>query len=128
MENLVFYRCPVCGNIVVHLKKSGVPVVCCGKPMEELVANTVDASKEKHIPVVDCYSSAIFVSVGEERHPMIDSHYIEWIALQSETGCQIHYFKPGEVPCYEFLVQDEVLLVAVYAYCNLHGLWKTTLV
>lgn len=127
MENLVFYRCPVCGNIVVHLKNSGVPVVCCGKPMAELEANTVDASKEKHVPAVECYSSIIFVAVGEDRHPMVETHYIEWIVLQSEDGFQIHYFKPGEPPCYEFLIQDNVRLVAAFAYCNLHGLWKTSL-
>lgn len=128
MENLVFFRCPMCGNIIVYIKNSSIPVVCCGKPMVELEANTVDASKEKHVPVVDLFSTTAMVAVGEEPHPMIDSHYIEWIALQSTTGFQIHYLKPGEPPCYEFQIQESVRPVAAFAYCNLHGLWKTSLI
>ncbi len=127
MDELVFLRCPVCGNIVVYLKSSGVPIVCCGKPMEKLVANTVDASKEKHVPVADIFSTTVMVTVGGTPHPMEKDHYIEWIALQSSTGFQIHYLKPGELPCYEFQKQKNVMPIAVFAYCNLHGLWKTQL-
>lgn len=127
MENLVFYRCPKCGNIVVYIKNSSIPVICCGQPMEEVVPNTEDASKEKHVPVVDLFSSSIMVSIGESPHPMIDSHHIEWICVQSSTGFQIHYLNPGEPPYYEFLMQESVRPKCVFAYCNLHGLWKMSI-
>lgn len=128
MKNLTFFRCPMCGNIVVYVKNSSIPVVCCGKPMEELEANTVDASAEKHVPIVDKFSTSVMVTVGEALHPMIEAHYIEWIALQSATGFQIHYLKPGEPPCYEFQMQETARPIAVFAYCNLHGLWKSPVV
>lgn len=128
MDKLSFFRCPMCGNIVVYVKNSSVPVVCCGKPMVEIVANTVDASKEKHVPVVDVFKNSVMVTVGSEPHPMIDSHYIEWIALKSRSGFQIHYLIPGEQPGYEFYVRDIDQPVAAFAYCNLHGLWKTRLI
>lgn len=124
MENVTFFRCPVCGNIIFYVKNSSIPVHCCGKPMVELVPNTVDASKEKHVPVVEPFDTTVMVSVGEDPHPMISAHYIQWIALQTETGLQLHYLKPEEPPCYEFQMQDGVRPVAVFAYCNLHGLWK----
>ncbi|MCQ2105680.1 MAG: hypothetical protein MJZ26_07800 [Fibrobacter sp.] len=126
MENMKFFRCPVCGNIIFYVKNSSIPVHCCGMPMEEIVPNTVDASKEKHVPVVEQFNSSIMVSIGTEAHPMIQSHYIEWIALQTVTGIQIHYLKPEEPPCYEFQMQESVQPVAVFAYCNLHGLWKAS--
>lgn len=125
MECMKFFRCPVCGNIIVYVKNSSIPVHCCGKPMVELVPNTVDASQEKHVPVVDLFHNSVMVSVGADAHPMIPSHFIEWIAMQTETGLQLHNLKPGEPPCYEFQKQDGVRPVAAFAYCNLHGLWKT---
>lgn len=127
MENLKFYRCPVCGNIVIHLEKSGVPVHCCGRPMEEIIPGTVNASREKHVPVIDVFETAVLVSVGEEPHPMLVEHHIEWIAFQSATGFQVHYLRPDEPPCYEFQVQEGVKAVAAFAYCNLHGLWKANI-
>lgn len=128
MDNLVFFRCPMCGNIIVYVKNSSIPVVCCGKPMEEIVPNKVDASEEKHVPVVDLFTKSVMVTVGNELHPMLEAHYIEWIAFQSETGFQVHYLKPGEPPCYEFQMQESVRPIAVFAYCNLHGLWKSSLI
>lgn len=128
MEKLAFFRCPMCGNIIVYVKNSSIPVVCCGKPMIELEANTVDASKEKHVPVVDVFRNSAMVSVGSESHPMIDSHYIEWIALETSSGFQIHYMVPGEQPSYEFYIRDFDKPVAAFAYCNLHGLWKTRMI
>lgn len=126
MENMKFFRCPICGNIVVHVKNSSVPVHCCGKPMVELVPNTVDASKEKHVPVVNLFNESAMVVVGADAHPMIPTHFIEWIAIQTETGLQIHNLKPGEAPCYEFHMQEDLRVIAAFAYCNLHGLWKKT--
>lgn len=124
MENMAFFRCPVCGNIIFYVKNSSIPVHCCGKPMVELVPGSVDASMEKHVPVVDVFNNSVTVSVGAEAHPMLQAHYIEWIALESETGFQFHYLKPGEPPCYEFQLRQSVRPVAAFAYCNLHGLWK----
>ena len=121
---LKFYRCPTCGKIVVMLNKKPCPTMCCGKPMEEIVAGTVEASREKHIPVYEVKDGKVFVTVGSVEHPMADVHYIEWIALQTRFGNQRKALKPGDEPkaCFAILEGDEV--EAVYAYCNLHGLWK----
>ncbi len=125
-EEHKFYRCKHCGNIVGMLHNSGVPVVCCGEEMEELVANTVDASKEKHVPVVSIVGNIVKVEVGGVPHPMEEKHFIQWIYLQTKNGGQRKCLKPGDEPVATFaLDNDEV--VAVYEYCNLHGLWKTEL-
>lgn len=121
---LKFFKCEHCGNIIEMVKDEGVPVVCCGQIMTELVAGTSDGAREKHVPVYKVNGSTVHVSVGEVAHPMIPEHYIEWIALQTKTGVQRKELKPGEKPeaCFALCDGDEV--VAVYAYCNLHGLWK----
>ena len=125
-EEHKFYRCKHCGNIVGMIHNSGVPVVCCGEEMEEMVANTVDASKEKHVPAVSIVGNTVKVDVGTIPHPMEEKHYIQWIYLQTKKGGQRKCLKPGEEPVAVFaLDNDEV--VAVYEYCNLHGLWKTEL-
>ena len=98
--------------------------VGCGKPMEELVPNTVEASSEKHLPAVTVEDGAINVNVGSVDHPMADEHYIEWVYVETENGGQRKYLKPGEEPNVTFSLGDDKA-VAVYAYCNLHGLWKT---
>lgn len=119
-----FYICSHCGNIVGMIHASGVPVVCCGEPMQELVPNTVDASGEKHLPVVQVNGNEVHVAVGSTAHPMADVHYIQWIYLQTKNGGQRKILKPGDAPEAKFLLcEDEP--VAVYAYCNLHGLWMT---
>ena len=122
--NTKFYICRTCGNIIEKINDSGVPVVCCGKPMEELVPNTVEASNEKHLPAVTIEDGAINVNVGSVDHPMADEHYIEWVYVETEKGGQRKYLKPGEEPNVTFSLGDDKA-VAVYAYCNLHGLWKT---
>lgn len=119
-----FYICPHCGNIVEKVKDSGVPVVCCGQKMQELVPNTVEASGEKHIPVVKYENGVVTVNVGSVEHPMADVHYIEWIYLETEKGGQRKNLNPREAPAVSFQVGDDKP-VAVYAYCNLHGLWMT---
>lgn len=101
---------------------SGVPVVCCGEEMEELVANTVDASKEKHVPVVTVEGGKVTVKVGSVPHPMTEEHFIMWVYLQTEKGGQRKAFKPGDEPTAEFALIDDKP-VAAYEYCNLHGLW-----
>ncbi len=119
-----FYICRHCGNLVHMVKDVGVPIVCCGQKMEELKANTVEASGEKHIPVVKFENGTVNVNVGSVDHPMLAEHYIEWIALETEKGSQIVYLKPEEKPNASFCVCEDKP-IAVYAYCNLHGLWKT---
>lgn len=119
-----FYICRHCGNVVEKVLDSGVPVVCCGEKMEALIPNSVDASGEKHVPVVTAADGVLDVNVGSADHPMVEEHYIQWIALETESGIQRRFLKPGDSPHATFcLGQDKA--VAVYAYCNLHGLWKT---
>ena len=119
-----FYRCEVCGQIVAIVKKTGVPVICCGEPMKEIVPGTVDASLEKHVPVFEVKGGKVFVTVGAVPHPMLPEHYIEWVSIQTKYGNQRKELKPGDEPkvCFSICEDDEVL--AVYAYCNLHSLWK----
>ena len=120
----VFYRCNHCGNIVAFVKASGVPVVCCGEKMTEIIPGTVDASREKHIPVWSVDGNIVHVSVGSVEHPMLPEHFIEWISIETKQGNQRKELRPGEKPeaCFALCEGDEV--EAVYAYCNLHGLWK----
>ena len=119
-----FYKCSVCGQIVAIVKETGAPLVCCGKPMEEIIPGTTDAAVEKHVPVYEVKDNKVVVTVGEVEHPMLDVHYIEWVSIQTKFGNQRKALKPGEPPkvCFALCEGDEVL--AVYAYCNLHGLWK----
>ena len=121
---MVFYRCPVCGQIVAIVKGTGVPIICCGKPMQKIEAGTTDASVEKHVPVYEVSGNFVTVTVGSVEHPMLPEHYIEWIALKTKAGNQRKALKPGDAPkaCFAICEGDEV--EAVYAYCNLHSLWK----
>lgn len=119
-----FYRCPVCGQIVAIVKKTGAPVVCCGKPMEEIVPGSVDASVEKHVPVIERDGNKVVVTVGSVAHPMAEEHYIEWIALKTKKGNQRKALKPGDEPKVCFRICDNDDVEAAFAYCNLHGLWK----
>ena len=119
-----FYICETCGNIVTHVNASGVPVVCCGKPMKELVPGTTDAAVEKHVPVYAVEGNTVTVQVGSVEHPMLDVHFIQWVAVESRQGVQIKYLQPGQAPEASFALVDGDELVAVYEYCNLHGLWK----
>lgn len=119
-----FYICRHCGNIIEVIKNAGVPVVCCGEKMEALIPNTVEASHEKHLPVVTLSGRNIKASVGSDVHPMTEQHSIEWIYLETSKGGQLKRLLPNEAPEAEFALTDEQPC-AVYAYCNLHGLWKT---
>ena len=119
-----FYRCSHCGQIIAIVKGTGVPVVCCGEPMAEVIPGTTDASLEKHVPVVSVEGNIVLVSVGSAAHPMLPEHYIEWVAIQTKFGNQRKQLSPGDEPkaCFSICDGDEV--EAVYAYCNLHSLWK----
>lgn len=121
MSIIEFYRCEKCGNIVTLIKKGGGTLSCCGQAMTKLEANSTDAAKEKHVPVVTKENGKIKVAVGSTLHPMLQEHYIEWIALVADGKVEFKFLKPGEDPKAEFA---EVESGAVYAYCNLHGLWK----
>ena len=122
--NQKFYRCNHCGNIVAFVKESDVPVVCCGEKMTEIIPGTVDASREKHVPVYSVEGNIVRVNVGAAEHPMLPEHFIEWVSIQTKQGNQRKELHPGEKPevCFALCDGDEV--EAVYAYCNLHGLWK----
>jgi len=122
-----FYVCEHCGNKVTFVENKGVPVSCCGQNMTELVANTTDAAVEKHVPEVAVEGNKVTAVVGSVEHPMITEHFIQFIALETEKGSQIKYLKPEEKPVAEFLVAEGDKAVAVYEYCNLHGLWKKEL-
>ena len=126
MKNTKFYICPHCGNLVEMVNDAGVKPVCCGQKMTELVPNTVEASGEKHIPAVTVKDSLVTVNVGSVDHPMVDAHYIEWVYVKTENGGLRKHLKPGDAPNVTFHLGDDKA-VAVYAYCNLHGLWKTEL-
>ena len=119
-----FYICKHCGNIITKLKDSGVPVVCCGENMSEIVAGTTDASLEKHIPVFTVENNLVKVTVGSVEHPMLPEHYIEWIYLQTNKGGQVKYLNPNEKPQTCFTICEGEEVEYVYAYCNLHNLWK----
>lgn len=128
MGRTQFYRCQGCGNFVAFIgSKTSCTPKCCGEHMKELVPNSVDAAKEKHVPDVTVAGSRVIAKVGTAAHPMIDEHHIEFIYLETEKGGQMHYLKPGEEPIAEFEVTEGDKPVAVYAYCNLHGLWENDL-
>ena len=119
-----YFVCEHCGNIVEMVNDSGVPVVCCGEKMKELVPGSVDAAVEKHVPVVTEDGDKVKVFVGEVEHPMVEEHYIGWIAIETIEGMQRKYLKAGEKPEAVFALADGDKLVAAYAWCNIHGLWK----
>ncbi len=117
-----FFRCNHCGNIIAMVEDKGVPVVCCGEKMEELKANTTDAATEKHVPMVEVEGSKVVVQVGSTSHPMTEEHLIQWVCLETECGIQLRKLTAADEPKAEFCVCGDKP-VAVYEYCNLHGLW-----
>ena len=120
---LKFYLCETCKNIITKIVDSKVPVVCCGKPMKELVPGAVDGALEKHVPAVTVDGKVVKVQIGEVIHPMVDEHYIQFIALETKQGYQIKKLNAGVEPKAEFILAEGDEAVAVYEYCNLHGLW-----
>ena len=119
-----FYVCEHCGNIIAFVEDKGVPVMCCGQKMTELVPNTTEAATEKHIPVCSVEGNKVTVTVSTVEHPMQDEHYIQWISLETKQGNQRKVLKPGDAPKAEFMICDGDEVITAYAYCNLHGLWK----
>ncbi len=122
MADVKFYRCNHCGLMVAVVKEGTCTPMCCGEKMELLEAGSTDAAVEKHVPEVKVEGDDVFVRVGSVEHPMLDAHYIEWIAYADGTKIGIKYLNPGDAPEATFLKTAEH--ATVYAYCNLHGLWK----
>lgn len=119
-----FFICNTCGNLVSLLNEGGGTLVCCGKEMEELVPNTVDAAVEKHVPVIEVEGNKVTVKIGSVTHPMVDEHWIEWIYLETKEGVQRKCLKPGDEPKAVFVLNDGDEVVSAYEHCNIHGLWK----
>lgn len=120
-----FYVCKHCGNIIAYVNNAGVPVMCCGQKMEEIIPGSVDAAVEKHVPVISVEGNKVTVTVSSVEHPMIPEHYIEWVALETKEGNQRKPLEPGQKPEVTFAITDTDEVVAAYAYCNLHGLWRS---
>jgi superoxide reductase len=121
-EKLQVYKCEACGNIVEVLHGGGGELVCCGEPMKLLVENTVDAAKEKHVPVIEKVDGGVKVSVGSVAHPMEESHYIEWVEIIADGEAYRQFLNPGEAPEATFCIKADQ--ITAREYCNLHGLWK----
>lgn len=124
MLDITMYLCDHCGNLALMLDNSFVVPECCGDRMLKLVANTVDAAHEKHVPVLHCEDRAIHIAVGETPHPMTDAHHIEWILLLTDLGLHARRIPVGCEPAADFMLTEGEKLIAAYAYCNLHGLWR----
>jgi len=120
-----FYKCSICGNLVQMVNVGGGELVCCGQNMDLLVPNTVDASTEKHVPVVTAGDGKLTVKVGSVTHPMTEEHYIQWICLCTENRSVLRFLKPGDDPVAEFCFDDPAEKATIFEYCNLHGLWAT---
>ena len=115
------YKCEVCGNMVEVVHNAGVTLSCCGQAMKLIVENTVDAAKEKHVPIIEKVDGGVLVKVGSIEHPMLDNHYIEWIEVHTEKNVYKKFLKPGDKPEALFKLEEEVVFAR--EYCNLHGLW-----
>ena len=121
--NIKFYKCAHCGNIAIKVVDSGVPLVCCGEKMEELIPGSVDAALEKHVPVATVEGNVVSVQVGEVEHPMTEEHLIQTIVLLTDAGYQVANLTAQDKPVAQFVLAEGVKPLKVYEYCNLHGLW-----
>lgn len=119
-----YFVCENCGNMVEFVQESGVPVMCCGQKMTELVPGIGDGAHEKHVPVVTVSGNKVHVEIGEIEHPMVEEHYIQWIVIETTRGSQRVNLNPAQKPKAEFYLADGEEFVAAYEYCNIHGLWK----
>jgi len=122
--DLKFLGCERCGTIISMVKDGGVPVMCCGEKMREIIPGTSDGAMEKHVPLYQVEGNRVTVRVGSAEHPMTAEHSIEWVALQTKQGAQYKALHPGRAAQTSFSLCDADEVEAVYAFCNLHGLWK----
>lgn len=120
-----FFKCRHCGKIIAVVNERNVPTICCGEPMSEMVPNTSDGAFEKHVPVYEVKDNVVTVTVGEVKHPMMENHYIEWIAIETNFGNQRKVLKPGEEPVAKFALLEGEKVIRVVEHCNLHGLYAT---
>ncbi|MDD5382632.1 MAG: desulfoferrodoxin [Candidatus Margulisbacteria bacterium] len=120
-KRMEIYKCEVCGNIVEVVHAGAGELVCCGQPMKLMVENTVDASKEKHVPVIEKSEKGILVKIGAVPHPMEEKHYIEWVELLANGKAYRQFLKPGDKP--EALFEMKADKFSAREYCNIHGLW-----
>ena len=123
MKQIKFYRCRNCGNVVIKMVDSKVPVVCCGEPMDEIRPNKTDAAQEKHVPVVERNENILEVTVGEVLHPMTKEHLITNIVLLTDLGYYVRVLKAGDEPKAKFNLLEGENPIEVFAYCNLHSMW-----
>lgn len=121
-QKLEIYKCNVCGNMVEVIHVGGGELVCCGQPMALQVENTVDAAKEKHVPVIEKQNDGVLVKIGSVPHPMEEKHFIEWVELLFDGAACRQYLNPGDKPEAFFPVKADQVIAR--EYCNLHGLWK----
>lgn len=119
-----FLICRHCGNIVAVIRDTGVPIYCCDEEMQELIPGTTEASGEKHIPVYEVEGNTVRVSVGSVAHPMTREHFIEWVCLETQRGIQYVHLDPDDKPEAKFPIADDDRVLAVYAFCNQHDLWR----
>lgn len=125
---LYFYLCKICGNLILKIEDSGNTPACCGQSMQKLVPASTDGALEKHVPVKILENEsedriAVHVSIGSTPHPMETAHFIQWVALETDQGIQLKRLHPGDDPKVTFWIESYEQVIAVYAYCNLHGLW-----
>ena len=120
-----FFKCLICGKIIAVVNDRKIPTFCCGKEMVELIPNTQDGAHEKHIPVIEINDNIVTVKVGEVEHPMVEAHYIEWIAIQTNKGNQRKVLKPGDEPKADFALLPGEEVIRVLEHCHLHGLYAT---
>ena len=118
-----FYRCEICGKIIAVISGDGIPTVCCGQPMRELIPNMTDGASEKHVPVITVKNFNVYVQVGSIPHPMTESHLITWIGLKTNNGFCFRKLAPGDNPLVTFVLNPGDKPEAAYAYCNIHGLF-----
>ena len=121
---LKFYYCEDCDNVVIMLKDSGVPMMCCGQPMIELIPGKMNASLEKHMPVYQVEGNQVVVTIGTTEHTMEENHFVEWVALQTKQTAQRKTLHPGQQPKVSFAICEGDEAEAVYVYCSQHGFWK----
>lgn len=122
-KRLQIYKCMKCGNIVEMLHEGAGQLICCNEPMKVMAENTVDAAKEKHVPVIEKTEDGFVIKVGSVAHPMEEQHYIEWIEIIADGQTYREFLKPGAKPEATFCIKADT--ITAREYCNLHGLWKT---
>lgn len=125
MSKTKFYLCEHCKNLIGMVNDASVPVVCCGSKMTALVPNTTEAAGEKHLPIIEKNGNIVTVNIGSVDHPMTEEHSIQWVYIETKNGGQRKNLEPNEAPNVSFALTEDDEIIAAYAYCNLHGLWKT---